>query len=327
MDYDEKIQIATKRDYKVVKANEIIQKAKFDLSLLEQKTFCYAVSKIKPDDTKDTWYTFTINEYCNVCGIAKNNGKNIDDVKTALKQLRDKSFYLLNQDGDYETVGWLDKAIVSPKSGKVRIRFDETLQKYLMGLYNNYTQYSLLCVLPMRSAYSIRLYELLKSYVGLKRKEMDFDIDDLKIKLNAPYERFPDFRRKALEIATREINQYTDIEISWEPIKKGRKVMAVKFRMSERNAWSRYMNYKNANNQLEGQISILDMLEEKKELPDNEKIESSKVGEEKKLVKVTTPKAGKDKEELETILNQLAENVGEDTLLQMLTLIGTVKNK
>lgn len=39
MDYDSKIQIRTERDYKVVKANEIIQKAKFDLSLLEQKTF------------------------------------------------------------------------------------------------------------------------------------------------------------------------------------------------------------------------------------------------------------------------------------------------
>lgn len=258
MDYDSKIQIATEREYQVVKANEIIQKAKFDLSLLEQKTFCYSVSKIKPGDTKDTWYTFAINEYCDVCGINRNDGRTIEDVKEALKKLRDKSFYLINQDGDFETVGWLDKAIVSPKSGKVQIRFDETLQKYLMGLYDNYTQYSLLCVLPMRSAYSIRLYELLKSYVGLKRKEMRFDIDDLKTKLNAPYKKFPDFRRKALEIATREINQYTDIEITWEPINKGRKVVAVKFLMSTRDTWSRYENSINATKQLDGQMSIAD---------------------------------------------------------------------
>ncbi len=260
MDYDAKIQIATEREYQVVKANEIIQKAKFDLSLLEQKTFCYAVSKIKPNDTKDTWYTFTINDYCDVCGINRNDGRTIEDVKETLKKLRDKSFYLLRQDGAYETVGWLDKAIVSPKSGKVQIRFDETLQKYLMGLYNNYTQYSLLCVLPMRSAYSIRLYELLKSYVGLKRREIQFDIDDLKTNLNAPYERFPDFRRKALEIATREINQYTDIEITWEPINKGRKVIAVKFLMSTRDAWSRYENSISATKQLDGQITIGELL-------------------------------------------------------------------
>ncbi|MBQ6495515.1 MAG: replication initiation protein, partial [Bacilli bacterium] len=47
----------------------------------------------------------------------------------------------------------------------------------------------------------------------------DFDIDDLKNQIAAPYERFPDFRRYVLEPATREINRYTDIEISWEPIK------------------------------------------------------------------------------------------------------------
>lgn len=260
MDFDKKIQIATERDYKVVKANEIIQKAKFDLSLLEQKTFCYAVSKIKPDDVGGTWYTFTINDYCDVCGIERNNGKNIDDVKKALLQLKEKAFWITNEDGDDETVGWLDKAIVSRKSGKVRIRFDETLHKYLMGLYNNYTQYSLLCVLPMRSAYSVRLYELLKSYLGQGAKFKEFKIDDLKIKLNAPYVRFPDFRRKALEVATREINLYTDIEISWEPIKDGRKVVAVKFTMKERDAWGRYLNGMNATNQLEGQMTIGDLL-------------------------------------------------------------------
>ena len=256
MDYEAKIQLATERDYKVVKANEIIQKAKFDLSLMEQKTFCYAVSKIKPDDKEGTEYTFTINEYCDVCGINRNDGRTIENVKESLKRLRDKSFYLVEHDGSFVLIGWLSKVRVLPKSGKIKIKFDEDMQKYLMGLYNNYTQYSLLCVLPMRSAYSIRLYELLKSYVGLKRKEMDFDIDDLKNQIAAPYERFPDFRRYVLEPATREINRYTDIEISWEPIKKGRKVVAVKFRMSECDIWSRFENLNRASAQLEGQMTV-----------------------------------------------------------------------
>ena len=255
---NKQMQITTERDYKVVKANEIIQKAKFDLTLLEQKTFCYAVSKIKPTDTKETKYVFSINEYCDVCGINRNSGKTIEEVKEALKRLRDKSFYLVENDGSYCLIGWLSKVHISPKSGKIEIKFDEDMQKYLMGLYNNYTQYSLLCVLPMRSAYSIRLYELLKSYVGLKKKEIEFDIDDLKIKLNAPYVNFKDFRRFSLEPATREINQYTDIEISWEPIKQGRKVIAVKFSFNERDVFGRIANSINAANQLDGQMSISD---------------------------------------------------------------------
>lgn len=263
MDSDTKIQIAKERDYKVVKANEIIQKAKFDLGLLEQKTFCYAVSKIKPTDTKDTEYIFSINEYCDVCGIGRNSGKTIEEVKEALKCLRDKSFYLLDEEGNWVLIGWLSKVRVLPKSGKIKIKFDEDMQKYLMGIYSNYTQYSLLCVLPMRSAYSIRLYEILKSYAGLKRHSMQFNIDDLKIKLNAPYKRFPDFRRKVLEVAMKEINLYTDIEIAWETVKKGRKVIAIKFELSERSPLDRYQNAINATNQLDGQMSIDDFMIQK----------------------------------------------------------------
>lgn len=238
MEYDEKLEIAINRDYKVVKSNEIIQKAKYDLGLMEQKTFCYAVSKIKPTDKPDTEYVFTINEYCDVCGINRNSGKTIEEVKDALQKLRDKSFYLLDENGDYVLIGWLSKVRVSPKSGKIKVKFDEDMQKYLMGLSTEYTQYSLLCVLPMRSAYSIRLYELLKSYAGIHSK--DFDIDELKAKLCAPYKRFPDFRRKVLDIAIKEINLYTDIEATWEPVTKGRKVVKVHFTMKARKNWDYY---------------------------------------------------------------------------------------
>lgn len=251
---DDKIEIAIERDYKVTKANEIIQKAKFDLGLLEQKTFCYAVSKIKPTDEAGTEYTFSINEYCDVCGIDRNSGKTIENVKAALQKLRDKSFYLLDESGDYVLIGWLSKVRVSPKSGKIKIKFDEDMQKYLVGLTTTYTQYSLLCVLPMRSTYSIRLYELLKSYAGLHHKE--FGIEDLKERLCAPYIDFYDLRRKVLEIATREINQYTDIEISWEPICKGRKVVKVRFDIKKRNSIGIYKASKKATDVLDGQMRI-----------------------------------------------------------------------
>lgn len=64
---------------------------------------------------------------------------------------------MLDEKGNYVLIGWLSKVRVDPKSGKIAIIFDEDMQKYLIGLYKNYTQYSLLCVLPMSSSYSIRL--------------------------------------------------------------------------------------------------------------------------------------------------------------------------
>lgn len=251
---DERIQVYEERDYKVVKANEIIQRARADLGLMEQKTFCYIVSKIKPTDNLDTEYTFTINEYCEVCGIEKNNGKNTENVKAALQKLLEKAFWISDEEGDWISIHWLQKARVSPKRGKVTVRLDEDMQKYLLGLQSNYTQYSLLYVLPMRSAYSIRLYELLKSYSGLHRKT--FDIEDLKQRLLAPYSNFKDFRKYTLEIATREINQYTDIEITWEPITKGRKVVQVHFEIKAKSMLDTTKINLKDNAQLDGQMRL-----------------------------------------------------------------------
>ena len=134
---------------------------------------------------------------------------------------------------------------------------DEDIQKYVIGLFDNFTQYELLSTLPMKSSYSFRIYELLKSYAWTKNHT--FDIDDLKSKLAATnYVNFKDFRRYVLEIATKEINLYTDLEISWEPITKGRKVIQVRFDIKQRDTWSKFLIETNVEKQIEGQISFLD---------------------------------------------------------------------
>jgi len=262
MEKDERMEIMQARDYKVVKGNEIIQKARYDLGLAEIKTFSFIVSKIKPTDQVFTEYSFTINEYCKVLGIETNNGKNIQTVKKSLKALVDKSFFLTLENGTETTISWLNKIWIDKGSGKVRVRLDDDLQKYVTGLYKNYTQYELLCTLPMRSSYSIRIYELLKSYAFTKKHI--FIVDELKRMLGCEhYERFPDFRRKVLEIAVKEINFYTDLDVSWEPITRGRKVIEILFRIKQRDVSSRFANYLNAQEAVDKenrQITLSDYL-------------------------------------------------------------------
>ena len=50
------------------------------------------------------------------------------------------------------------------------------------------------------------------------------------------YERFPDFRRKVLEIALKEINELTDLWVDLVPITKGRKVIKVQFDIRKKEA-------------------------------------------------------------------------------------------
>ena len=258
---DNRLEIVEKRNYQVVKANEIVQKARYELNITELKVLAFLISQIKPNDKPMLEYTFTIIDYCKICGIDYSNGGNYRQVKDTLKGLRDKSIWVKQPDGSEVTVGWLGKVRINKGSGKVSVMFDPDLQKYITELYGNYTQYELFCTLPMSSSYSFRIYELLKSY-QFKQKQYShtFDIESLKAQLNAPYHNFKDFRRKVLEISTKEINLYTDLEISWEPITVGRKVVEVRFDIQQRDSFGRIETIANTEIELDGHSRYIDMM-------------------------------------------------------------------
>lgn len=257
--YDNELAIIEQRDYKIVKANEIIQKARNNLSIVQLKTLAYILSKVKPTDKAGQFYTFSIKDFCQVCDIEEKSGKNYASIKSALKGLRDKSFWLTDDDGKDVLVAWIDKPKIDPRTKKIEVRLDEDIQKYVIGWIEQYTQYSLWEVVPMQSRYSFVLFELLESYAY--QKEHTFDIDDLKSKIGATkYVNFKDFRKKVLDIATREINQYTNLAIKWEPVTKGRKVIQVTFYMRDKSQAEVFKA--NQKKQIQGQTDIFDFMSE-----------------------------------------------------------------
>jgi len=226
----ERLELSTIRDYKVVKSNEIIQKSRFQLSAQEQKIILYMISKIKPNDEEFIVQDFRILEFCKVCGIENDSGSNYKAVKDTIKALADKSLWIMQDNGAEVLVRWINKAWVNKKSGTVKLRLDDDMKPYLLQLSEKFTQYELLYALAMPSQYSIRLYEILKSYEW--KGPTIFDIDDLKHMLSAEnYTRFPDFKRYVLDIAMRDINDLSDLTAKFEIIKVGRKFGKIKFFM------------------------------------------------------------------------------------------------
>lgn len=237
---EESFNIEKKKGYIVVKGNELIQKNRFELSLTEQKTVAYICSMIQPMQKSESGfqleYDFNIREYCKICDIAYDSGKNYTFVKDTLKKLRDKSMWLTLPDGSETTVGWLAKATTNKKSGIAHIKLDEDMVPYLFDLKQKFTQYQLYNVLGMKSAFSVRIYELMKSYSF--RHTIIFELNELKELLMVEhvksYVNYKDFRVKVLEKAQTEINELTDINIEFEPIKTGRKVTSIKFIIEEK---------------------------------------------------------------------------------------------
>lgn len=240
----ENLIIEERKGYLVVKANELIRKSRFELSLPEQKTIAFICSMIKPVDEKENSfqmeYDFSIRDYCKVCGLDYDNGNNYADIKAILKKLSDRSMWLDDGNGEV-TVRWLAKARVNKRSGLAKIEIDRDLAPYLFDLGERFTQYQLYNILAMKSAFSVRMYELMKSYSFQKGKT--FDLDELKhilmVENVKSYNNYKDFRIYVLEKAQSEINELTDINIYIEPIYKGRKVARVKFRVEEKKVFER----------------------------------------------------------------------------------------
>jgi len=225
---DDQISLSEVRNYKVVKSNNLIQKSRFQLTVQEQKIVLYLISKIKPDDKSFMTTEFSITEFCRVCGIHDESGKNYKDIKSAIKALVDKSIWVTLEDGKETILRWIDKPLIDKNAGTMQIKLDDLLKPYLLQLRENFTQFELLYTLAMKSQYSIRLYEILRSYEY--KHKIEFHIDELKELLSAScYGRYPDFRRNVLEIAMKEIDALSDINVSYEVVKQGRRYARIRF--------------------------------------------------------------------------------------------------
>lgn len=226
------------RSYKVVKANDMIQKARYDLSMSEIKLMSFIFAKVKITDKEGQDYVFSLKEFCEVCGISNESTRNHQHIRNAIDGLKQKHFWIVNERGNEETVDWIRKAEIDKKSGRISVKLDEAIFKYVMGLCEgNYTWYQLFFILPMKSAYSIRVYEMLKSYEGYckeTKKPWVVEVDNLKAQLMAEhYKEFNRFRQRVLDIAVKEINDFTDIHVTWEPVKDGNRVVRLRFMVKE----------------------------------------------------------------------------------------------
>lgn len=274
MKTEEKIRIAVSREMTVSKANFLVQHGRFKLTIPEQKTLAYIISLIPPkkneDDIQPLEYKVNIREYCKICGFSYDSGKNYDDIKATLQKLSDRSMWL--PIGDDEVLcRWLSKARTNKRSGIATIKLDEDLLPFLFDLQKNFTAYQLLDILPMTSKYSIRLYDLLKSYANLKF--WTFDADELQEILESEYKgNYYDFEKRVLKIAEKEINIHTALNVRHEVVGRGKfnKVTKIKFYIyTKTDDMKKVVNERNheildysENWNIDGQMNLEDYTEE-----------------------------------------------------------------
>lgn len=228
-------ELSTKRDVLsaqsmyVVKGNALIQKSRYSLSLMEQKAILFLISKIKPMDEAENSYTFSIKDFCRACNFHEDSGFYVGYVRQIMEELGQKTITVDLGEGKTLISHWFSSAIIDENTNSFEVSFDKHLSPYLFELRNFYTQYCLEYVLPMKSKYSIRLYEFLKS-IKSKGYRQRFTVEELRKRVDCDkYPAYKEFRRNVLDPALEDINKYTDLKVRYDPIKAGRKITHIEF--------------------------------------------------------------------------------------------------
>lgn len=217
-----KADVITTQQYEAVvrKSNTAVQKARYSLTLRQQKLLCYLISQINDTDTAATYIEFNLREVYDIIG---DTTQNYQKAKDELKEIADKSWWIVNDKNKDEEVlvRFLSKVIASKKTQNVKILWDIDMLPHLQNLRREYTQYKLFYILTMKSEYSARMYELLKSVAG--KTIWDFKIEKIKnlLMCEKKYQRFGHFKSRVIEPAVKEINEKTDINVSYELFKYG----------------------------------------------------------------------------------------------------------
>ncbi len=222
----------------VVKANDLITKSRFSLSTQQQKIVLYLISKIDPFDTDFKVLEFSVKEFCNACGIDAQSGKHYEALKAHIKAISDKSIWVKLPNAKETLLRWIEKPYIDERNGTIQIKLDDDMKPFLLQLKKNFTQYELVFTLYFKSKYSIRLYEYVKAVHGnaLKPLELVLSLDELRERMGAEkYTEFFDFHRRVLKSSVAEINRFSDKRLTYEVVKNGKKVGAIRFTIENKS--------------------------------------------------------------------------------------------
>jgi len=213
----------------VVQRNELLYGTTTVFNVNDLKLFKLIISKVNSQNILfDEFYEITSNELKEL----NINPKHLyNTVLTSLKKLANVYMKIESEKKDeIKEVGLIQNNFTFKKySSKFYISFHQDMKDYLLDIQEKYTRYPLEDILNLKLKHSLKLYEYLKS---ISFNELIISLEKLKKRIDIPnesYDKYGIFKQKVLEPVLKEINEKTSINVKYEPIKDGRKVVKIKF--------------------------------------------------------------------------------------------------
>lgn len=223
--------ICLDKDLKLKQSNNLIL-ATHRMNIQQMRLFFYACSQYQGDLDMEV----SIDDINRI--LAYQGGNQREIIKNAIPTLMQSALvHIEDENGERWSIAITDSYIKNDNK-TVKFTFNKTVQKELEEL-RGYTWLYLSNLTGMSSTYAVRIYEFFAMRLGSQNKKdtFDFDLNKLRIYLDCTnkLEDFRNFERTVLKKAEKEINEKTNIKMSYKKIKTGRSITNIKFTFSWKN--------------------------------------------------------------------------------------------
>lgn len=224
----------TKKVYK----NKKLNNANFGTyNLNDYQVFLQLISKIGGVDEVGTYlqpeqlereHLITAKEFSQQFGVDLSSCYRI--LKNAGKRLMETSITLEKPDLLVtQQINVCSKIEYKHKEGSIIVKFTDDIMPYLAQVKKKFVQYNLKEVANFGSLYSTRLYELIQEFKDtgwlIKSVEQLREV----FAVGKKFKLYADFKLYTFAHAVDEINSQYEMDLKFEEIKKGRKVVAIRF--------------------------------------------------------------------------------------------------
>lgn len=223
--------ICLDKDLKLKQSNNLIL-ATHRMNIQQMRLFFYTCSQYQGDLDIEV----SIDDINRI--LAYQGGNQREIIKNAIPTLMQSALvHIEDENGERWSIAITDSYIKNDNK-TVKFTFNKTVQKELEEL-RGYTWLYLSNLTGMSSTYAVRIYEFFAMRLGSQNKKdtFDFDLNKLRIYLDCTnkLEDFRNFERTVLKKAEKEINEKTNIKMSYKKIKTGRSITNIKFTFSWKN--------------------------------------------------------------------------------------------
>ena len=218
------------REHSAIISNDIIL-GKQTMTLQAARLIRLVISNVLKEDKDLRTYTCKLTELAKFFNISEDNLYR--DIQKICETLHKNCVYVGtgNPKRPWKIVSWVSMSEYT-KDGYLTIRLSEEIKPYVIAVKDNFTPYQIKNLLDFSSFYAIRLYEILKCERGKTQSgEVIFSVKQLREMLGCEtkLKDFRDFKKRAIEIAIKEINQSSDIYVIPSYIKEGRSIERISF--------------------------------------------------------------------------------------------------